>query len=133
MTQLEVGNGRQSYEQYKTHFSLWAAHKSPLIMGHSLALMSNETKEILMNKEIIAINQDELGTSVRLVEQGFKYSLWVGDLMNGDKVVLVFNPCFATSTSRLQIPIESLGYSLDTKLCTRDLWLHKSAGCFKEK
>jgi len=58
---LEVGNGGMSYTQYRSHFSLWAIAKSPLIIGCDVETMSKETSLILSNAEVIAINQDRLG------------------------------------------------------------------------
>ena len=55
---LEVGNGGLSYEQEKSHFALWAAAKSPLIIGCDLDKISNESFAIITNEELIAINQD---------------------------------------------------------------------------
>jgi len=43
MDMLEVGNGGMSTEEYKTHFGMWAALKSPLILGHDL------TKKVLIH------------------------------------------------------------------------------------
>jgi alpha-galactosidase len=58
---LEVGNGWLTPEQEKTHFSLWAVAKAPLILGCDLDLISQEALSIISNKELIAINQDALG------------------------------------------------------------------------
>ena len=58
---LEVGNGGMTTAEYKTHFSLWAISKAPLIIGCDIRDLDDETKEILTNKEVIAINQDSLG------------------------------------------------------------------------
>lgn len=33
---LEVGNGGMSFDQYQSHFALWAAIKSPLLIGCDL-------------------------------------------------------------------------------------------------
>lgn len=63
---LEVGNGGMTLTEYKTHFSLWAISKAPLIIGCDITTMSNDIKKILTNSEVIAINQDSLG------EQGHK-------------------------------------------------------------
>lgn len=54
---LEVGNGGMTFTQYQSHFSLWAMFAAPLIIGTDVRNMSSETVEILMNKEIIAIDQ----------------------------------------------------------------------------
>jgi alpha-galactosidase len=64
---LEVGNGKMTFTEYKTHFALWAITKSPLIIGCDITKMTEETKEILMNKEIIDVNQDPLGIQARRV------------------------------------------------------------------
>ena len=66
---LEVGNGHMTYDEYKSHFSLWAISKAPLLIGCDITNMTDETFEILSNTEVIAINQDKLG------EQGHKIKI----------------------------------------------------------
>ena len=69
MDMLVVGmNGRGnvgfkgcSTEEYRTHFSLWALLNSPLMIGCDIRSMDETTKSILLNKEVIAINQDPKG------------------------------------------------------------------------
>jgi hypothetical protein len=58
MDMLQVGRG-MSYEEDKTHFSMWCMMNSPLLAGNDLRSMSAETLGILTNKEIIALNQDD--------------------------------------------------------------------------
>jgi alpha-galactosidase len=55
---LEIGNKGLSIEEEKTHFALWAIAKAPLIMGSDLTIIEKESLDILMNKELIAVNQD---------------------------------------------------------------------------
>jgi alpha-galactosidase len=57
---LEVGNGNLTYEENRSHFALWAALKSPLIIGTPLATIEPRILEILSNKQLIAFNQDPL-------------------------------------------------------------------------
>lgn len=45
-------------EEYQTHFSLWAMMNSPLMIGCDVRKLTDETKKILMNQDLIAINQD---------------------------------------------------------------------------
>jgi alpha-galactosidase len=66
---LEVGNGGMTNDEYITHFSLWAIMKAPLIVGCSIRNMTTETMNILLNKEVIAINQDPLGKQGYIVSQ----------------------------------------------------------------
>ncbi|HEY5371265.1 MAG TPA: glycoside hydrolase family 27 protein [Hanamia sp.] len=57
---LEVGNGMTVGED-RAHFSLWCMLAAPLIAGNDLRKMSETTKEILTNKEVIAVDQDKMG------------------------------------------------------------------------
>jgi len=54
---LEVGNGGMTTEEYRSHFSIWALTKAPLLIGCDIRSMSNNTKEILSNQNVIAVNQ----------------------------------------------------------------------------
>jgi alpha-galactosidase len=53
---LEVGNGGMTIEEEKTHFTLWAISKSPLIIGTDLASIREKSLEVLKNEEIIKVN-----------------------------------------------------------------------------
>ena len=66
---LEVGNGGCSDEEYKSHFSLWAIMKSPLILGMDLSLLTRDSPsyKIISNKEVIEVNQDSYGYQARRV------------------------------------------------------------------
>ncbi|XP_013385555.1 alpha-galactosidase [Lingula anatina] len=80
---LEVGNGGMTTEEYKVHFSLWSALKSPLILGNDPKMMKDSVKNILTNPEVININQDPLGKPVSLVREeklGHAEHLAVSDL-----------------------------------------------------
>lgn len=55
---LEVGNGGLTIEESRTHFAMWAAMKSPLMMGAPLANMSQEHIDLLRNNYILRFNQD---------------------------------------------------------------------------
>jgi alpha-galactosidase len=58
---LEVGNGKLTLDENRTHMSLWAMLAAPLIAGNNLTQMTPEIGAILMNKDVIAIDQDTLG------------------------------------------------------------------------
>ena len=87
---MEVGNGLTTGEN-RAHFSMWALLAAPLIAGNDLRSMSAETKAILTNKEVIAIDQDVLGI------QGFRYSThdsvetWFKPLQDGAWAVCFLN------------------------------------------
>ncbi|KAI9305199.1 glycoside hydrolase superfamily, partial [Cunninghamella echinulata] len=53
---LEIGNGKLTVDESKTHFSLWAAMKSPLILGNDLSDMPDDLYNIVTNKHVIKVN-----------------------------------------------------------------------------
>jgi alpha-galactosidase len=57
---LQVGNGMTVSED-RAHFSMWAMLSAPLMAGNDITKMTGETRRILTNKEILAIDQDPLG------------------------------------------------------------------------
>ena len=85
---LEIGNGGMTADQYRTQMSLWAMLAAPLLAGNDLSKMDETTKSILMNKEVIAVDQDGLGI------QGSRIGppqFWVKPLSGGAKAVALFN------------------------------------------
>jgi len=121
---LEVGNGGMSFEEYKSHFSLWAILAAPLMAGNDLAAMSAETKSILTNKEVVAIDQDSLGIEGRRVLKDGDIEVWARPLADGGRAVVLFNR--GKETSKISIPWAALDYPADLTLKVRDLWSHKT-------
>jgi len=94
---LEIGNGGMSFDEYVTHFSMWAILKSPLILGNDVTNMSNDTLTIITNDAVIGVNQDPgSGPANRIwkrtvVTQDGEVSLWQGSLQNNVFVIAVLN------------------------------------------
>lgn len=53
-----VGLGGCTTEEYLQHFAMWAFMGSPLVIGGDIRNMDEECRQILLNKGLIAINQD---------------------------------------------------------------------------
>jgi alpha-galactosidase len=87
---LEVGNG-MSYDEDKAHFSLWCMLAAPLAAGNDLRKMSPETRGILTNKEMIAVDQDSLGIAAFRFNLPDSLELWVKSLKGGDMAFCFFN------------------------------------------
>ena len=88
---LEVGNGL-SVNQNRAHFTMWCMMASPLILGNDVRNMSAETKLILTNRDLIAINQDRLGVQGLRFLRGDGLDYWFKPLANGDWAMTIFNP-----------------------------------------
>ena len=61
-----IKGGGCTFEEYRTQMSMWCMLAAPLMMGCDVRTMDDVTKSILLNKDIIAIDQDSLG------KQGFR-------------------------------------------------------------
>jgi alpha-galactosidase len=88
---LEIGNGHMTDTEYRTHMSLWAMLAAPLIAGNDVRNMSASIREILTNREVVAIDQDAAGHQGRRVWQAGQQEIWSRPLANGDTAVAVFN------------------------------------------
>lgn len=89
---LEVGNGKLTPDESRAHFAYWAMFKSALVISTNMADIDEESKAILLNKDLIDINQDSLGKPVALVQRYTNdHDLFRGPLANGDEAVLLLN------------------------------------------
>jgi alpha-N-acetylgalactosaminidase len=71
---LIVGDYGLSLDQSKAQFAIWSIFAAPLLMSVDLRNISQEFVDILSNKEIIAVDQDELGImGRRVLEVIFEY------------------------------------------------------------
>jgi alpha-galactosidase len=121
---LEVGNGGMTARDYRSHFSLWAAMAAPLLIGTDLRKATPETMEILLNREVIAVDQDPLGVQGTVLRRDNGHWVIVKPLQDGDVAVTLFNQTEATATfgttaDELELP-ERPAYVL------RDLWEHRT-------
>ena len=118
---LEIGNGGMTFDEYKTHMSLWSILAAPLIAGNDLSKMSPQTLEILGNSEVIAVDQDKLGKEGDRVWAQGPEEIWAKPLSGGAKAVGLFNRAF--TPRRITLRLSTVGFGPNAKL--RDLWAHK--------
>lgn len=87
---LEVGNGKLTFEQNRSHFALWCMMCAPLILGNDLRNISDDVLKIVKNPDLIAINQDALGVPAKRVVKG-TVDVLVKPLADGSVAVCAFN------------------------------------------
>jgi alpha-galactosidase len=120
---LEVGNGGMTEDEYRAHFSLWAMLAAPLMAGNDIEHMDAATRAILLNRAVIAIDQDPLGKQAgRIVKQG-DLEVWARPLADGGRAVLFLNR--GKAPADISIDWIALGYPLALKATARDLWSDK--------
>jgi alpha-galactosidase len=128
---LEVGNGGMTSDEYRTHFSLWCMLSAPLMAGNDLRSMSAQTRDILTNREVIAIDQDGLGTQATRDWEAGGIEVWSKKLRDGSTAIALFNRTEAPRTqiciwqqNKIRDPrIPPAGMTVPPKKI-RDLWHH---------
>jgi alpha-galactosidase len=117
---LEVGNGHMTDDEYRTHMSLWALTASPLLAGNDVRNMTAATKAILLNKDVIAIDQDTLGKQASPIKNG-DLETWIKPLADGSVAVGVVN-LGATATDAT---VHTSDLHLVRVKKAHELWTHK--------
>jgi len=121
---LEVGNGGMTETEYRTHFSLWSLLAAPLLAGNDLRHVSPAIFDILMNKEVIAVDQDPLGKQATRVAKEGDLEVWSRPLADGSHAVGLFNR--GASTGKVTARWSEIGVSGSARV--RDLWAHADRG-----
>src|SRR2546425_2831910 len=129
---LEIGNGGMTDAEYRTHFGLWALMSAPLIAGNDVRGMSDATRTILTNPEVIAIDQDSLGFQANLaVDIGNGLQVWYKPLAgSGARAVGLLNRGSAAAMITVRWNTIALAPGNAT---VRDLWARVDRGSFADE
>jgi alpha-galactosidase len=123
---LEVGNGKLTLAENRTHFSMWAMLAAPLLAGNDLTKMTPEVKAILTNRNVIAIDQDPLGKQASRVYSDGEVDVWMRHLSGGAMAIAIVNAAdngrFASHPFHLNLA--RLG--LHGTQAAKDLWSGKA-------
>lgn len=115
---LEVGNGSLTYEENRSHFSLWCMMNAPLILGNDIRKFilegevdrDNKVYQILTNKNMIAINQDPLGVQCQRIKTG-AIDILVKPLKDSRAAICVLNKASNSGCTRIDLKkIANLGF-----------------------
>jgi alpha-galactosidase len=123
---LEVGNGGMSVTEYRAHFSMWCLLAAPLMAGNDIRSMSADIREILTNKEVIAIDQDALGREGHRVKRAAGLEVWSKQLADGGRAVALLNRTGAEA--EITVAWTDIGYPERVTAKVRDLWAKKDLG-----
>ncbi|WP_328429474.1 NPCBM/NEW2 domain-containing protein [Streptomyces sp. NBC_00443] len=121
---LEVGNGGMTDTEYRSHFSMWAIMAAPLLIGSDLRSATEETFEILGNREVIAVDQDPLGKQGTVISsQGGRWVV-AKEMRDGSRAVALFNE--SGTAQRITTSADAVGLPAADAYALRDLWQHRS-------
>jgi len=119
---MELGPARPDLtdSEQRAHFSLWAILAAPLLAGNDVRSMTDQTRDILTNREVIAVDQD------RLLVQGLPLPddprVIVKPLADGAAAVALFNSEEAPVSIRTDAT--TIGLTAAKCFAVRDLWAH---------
>jgi alpha-galactosidase len=127
-------NNLQSMAEQRSQFSIWAIEAAPLILACDVRKVGPDIKTILLNRDVIAVNQDSLGRAgsrVRFDQTGGrKVHIFVKQMKDSSRAVVLFNE--NQSTSAATLTWKDLGWSAGAVADVRDLWKHEAMGPAKD-
>ena len=121
---LEVGNRGLSYEEQRSQMTMWSIMAAPIMISSDVRNMSSETKDLYLNKDMIAINQDSLGVQGHRVSDVNGKQIWTKPLKNGDIAVALLNN--NSSTQTVECNFADIGVEGEVEV--RDAWKKKDLG-----
>jgi alpha-galactosidase len=126
---LQIGNGGMTDNEYRTHFGLWALMSAPLLAGNDVRSMSDTTRAILTNPEVIAVDQDPLSfQAINAADNGNGQQVWYKPLSaEGDRAVGLLNRNGAAAT--IGVNWSAIGLA-PGNATVRDLWARANRGSF---
>jgi hypothetical protein len=128
---LIIGDGDLTNAEEKSQMSLWSEMAAPLLIGTDLTTISASSLAVLKNADVIAVDQDSLGTqATRVATQnisGNSVDILTRPLANGDRAVVYFNK--GSSAVSVSNTIQTLGYTGGTgcSFTAKDLWAGTSS------
>jgi alpha-galactosidase len=123
---LLVGLPGLTVEEARAQFSLWAILAGPLMASCDLTKMSPAIREILKNREVIAIDQDALGREGTRASPSGAHEVWVRKLADGGAAVVLFNR--GSTDAAMTISAGQVGIDASQSSRVRDLWKHEDRG-----
>lgn len=121
MDMLQVGNGNMTIAEYRTHFSMWAMMNSSLIAGNDLSMMSQDTKKILTNPGLIAIDQDVHSpgaTNVKELQPGVE--IWIKPLSSAlSYAIAIIN----RNNKKVEFPLLLSDFGFRFPVLIQNVWI----------
>ena len=117
----DLGGVGCTQTEYQTQMSMWCMMSSVLALSNDLRHLTPEDKRILLNKEIIAIDQDPPGKAAERVVNEAGHQVFGRPLANGSHAVAILNS--GDKAQRLSVSFKQLG--LTGKYTVRDVWQHR--------
>ena len=118
-----IKGGGCTEEEYRTQMSMWCMFSAPLMLGCDIRNMSESTKNIILNRDIIAIDQDPLGKQAFRVWRKDGLEAWKKPLSGSRYAVALFN---RNSFSKgMTLSMKDLELDIENDFSFYDVWKHE--------
>lgn len=124
---LQIGKSGMALEEYRTQMTLWCIMAAPLLVemcNNDIARWTPAIKDVLLNKDVIAVDQDKLGRQGHRVFKKGLFELWTKPLSGGTTALALFNRGHET----LKVNVNWTDIHLKTVRNVRDLWQKRELG-----
>jgi len=120
----------QTDNEYRTEFSIYAITGSPILIGTDIRNFTAIMKELIINTEVLAVNQDykSVGGDYYKVCDG-KYNVWARKLSTGQIAVAI--PNYGDSAATIEVCFGDLFGNTVQNMAVRDIWKRQAVGNFK--
>ncbi|HEX6269518.1 MAG TPA: glycoside hydrolase family 27 protein [Anaerolineales bacterium] len=123
----QIAGTGMSFVEYQTHMSLWCMACSPLMIGCDVRKLDSDTASLLMNREVLAVNQDPLGIPGKRVKQIGQCEIWTKRLADSSVAVSIINR--GSRPEDVTVKARDIGL-LDTPKLARNLWAQQDSADF---
>ncbi len=110
--------------EYQSQMSLWSMMSAPLIATNDLTSMNDVSRRILLNKEVIAINQDAAGKQAARIDSNEIWEVFLKPLQNGDMAIAILNK----SGNEQDFNLSLIALKIEGLYEIRDVWEHAVVG-----
>jgi alpha-galactosidase len=120
---LEVGKGNiLNPTENRAHFGMWALMASPLIAGNDITTMRADTRDILTNRDLIAVNQDPNGIQASRIRDDGDLEVWRKPLSDGSVAVGLLNRGNGGDNRTISVTAAELGLAPAAGYTAKDLY-----------
>lgn len=124
---MVTGNRGLTKNEQASHVALWAIINAPFILGNDPRNMSDDEKDLVLNKEIIAINQDN-SPQGRLVKKTKDYQIWKKKMKDSSFTLLLLN---LNEQKPLKVTANFKELGIPSTVKVRDVMSKKNLGTAK--
>lgn len=129
-----VGGGENcnKYNEYELEFSFWCYFGAPLMMGGDLRTLDSQCHDLLVNKELIAINQDEECRPPHKIREMGDVHIFVRHLSGNRVCIGIFN--LAPDARFTEIIFDEMGipYASGVALKLKDVISREDLGVVRD-